>query len=111
MDHRIQTVLQFVQGHYCEGLTVTQSAGRVGLSRSRFEHLFKEETGVGFKQYLRQTRLLIAKELLLDWTLSIKQVATKVGYRWPADFSREFRNRFGISPSSYRRSTRTHPSR
>ncbi len=103
MDPRIRAVLDFAEEHYSDRLTVNMLAGMVGLSRYRFEHPFRRHVGMDFKRCQRLTRLRRAKELLADRTLSIKQVAARIGYTSPSDFSREFREEFGTPPSLYRR--------
>jgi AraC-like DNA-binding protein len=81
---------------------VRDVAARLGLSRSRFEHLFRDETGRAFRTALREVRLLLARNLLRDPSLRIKEVACTCGYRSVPSFSREFKRRFGRSPSRWR---------
>jgi AraC-like DNA-binding protein len=109
IDPRIRAALAYVADNYRGGLTVRAVAAWVGLSPTRFGHLFKSETGVTLKQCVREARLLRAKELLSGWTLSIKQVAAALGYSYPPDFTREFRSRFGATPCQYRRGVRPSP--
>jgi len=75
----------------------------VGLSRSRFEHLFSGETGTGFKPTLRQIRLSNSQSLLATSNLSIKEIAGLVGFRSAAAFSRAFNEYYGEPPSHWRR--------
>ncbi|MGH9452664.1 MAG: helix-turn-helix domain-containing protein [Terriglobia bacterium] len=103
MDPRVHEVLRHLEANYSEHLLVGRLAARVGLSRSRFEHLFKPETGTTVKAYLRRVRLLAASDLLGDWTLSVKEVAARVGYTWPSDLTRDFRKQFGMTPSRWRK--------
>jgi transcriptional regulator GlxA family with amidase domain len=102
MDPRIQRVLRAVEENCDRHFTAAQLAREVGLSRSHFERLFSHETGSTFRKHLREARLKRAEELLLDWRLSLKEIAGRVGYEHASSFTREFRRRFGISPSVYR---------
>jgi AraC-like DNA-binding protein len=43
-----------------------------------------------------------AAELLARGSLTVREVAQRVGYRQPAQFAKAFRRRHGLSPSSYR---------
>ncbi len=52
--------------------------------------------------YLKQTRMNLAAELLKDDNLTIAQVAYKVGIDDPYYFSKAFKSYFGIAPSKYR---------
>ncbi len=103
MDPRIEAARNLIQQHYAQRLTASAVARQSGLSRSRFEHLFKQESGLTFKAYLQALRVTKAKELLADWRLSIKQVAARVGYAHPPDLTRAFREQLGITPSEYRK--------
>jgi len=92
-----------VKSEFHRPLAVGDIASRVGLSRSRFETLFKRETGSHFKTYIRRVRLTEAKALLGNRRLRIKEVAFHVGYCWTPNFSRDFKNLFGTTPSHFRR--------
>jgi transcriptional regulator GlxA family with amidase domain len=80
-------------------------AVQAGLSRSRFEHLFREQTGQTFRAALREFRLAKGAGLLGDWTRRIKEVAGLCGYSSNESFAKVFRKRFGETPQGYRRST------
>jgi AraC family transcriptional regulator, arabinose operon regulatory protein len=103
MDPRIQAALGIIASEYRQALTIAHVAGRIGLSPSRLEHLLKTEVGQPFRSYLRETRLNEAEKLLADYRLSIKEVAGAVGYSYVPNFTRDFRNRFGMSPSNFRK--------
>jgi AraC-like DNA-binding protein len=105
MDTRIVHALKAMHGNFDQRLRVSRLAEQAGLSRSRFEHIFREQTGLSFKAMLQEFRLTVAERLLGDRRLSVKEVASLVGYSSSPTFSREFRKRFGIAPSPYRRST------
>jgi two-component system response regulator YesN len=81
---------------------VKRLAARLRLSPSRFEHLFKNQTGLGFKAFLLAARIAKAKDLLKDRTLRIKEVAAAVGYANVSNFTRDFTKYCGESPSRSR---------
>lgn len=102
-DHRIRRVLEVMEREYSSALTAIRLAGVLGLSRSRFEHLFKAETGGRFRPTLRQIRLSKAQTLLAKSSLSIKEVAFRVGFQSTPAFSRAFQKQYGQPPSQWRR--------
>jgi transcriptional regulator GlxA family with amidase domain len=104
-DYRIRRALQIMERDHSQPVRASQVAAAVGLSRSRFEHLFKGEAGAAFRPMLRMIRLAEAERLIADPRVSIKQVAARVGFRSAAAFSRAFKKRFGEPPSNWRRST------
>jgi len=78
----------------------------VNLSPSRFRHLFKQETGTTPAQYLKDIRLTRAEKMLRTTFLSIKQILKQVGIASNTHFVRDFRRKYGMTPTSYRRRLR-----
>jgi len=73
-------------------------ADGVGLSASRFGHLFREHTGLPFRRYVLLTRLQRAVgEIAVG--LSLTDAALAAGFADAAHLSRTFRRMFGIAPS------------
>jgi len=102
MDARVRATLDTVAGELEKPQLVKRLAARFHLSPSRFEHIFKRQTGEGFKPFLRTARIARAKDLLQDPALRIKEVAAAVGYTDASDFTRDFRKQYGESPSHSR---------
>jgi transcriptional regulator GlxA family with amidase domain len=92
-----------MEHEYGNHLTARYLAERLGISRSRFEHLFKAQTGESFRPTLRQLRLSKAQELLVKSSLSIKEIAGRVGFSGTPSFSRAFQRCYGQPPSRWRR--------
>jgi len=105
IDARIQGALEIMRSTCEASLTASGMAARLGLSRSRFEHLLHEQTGKTFGGTLSDFRLAKARALLADCTRRIKEIASLCAYSSTAGFTKAFRRRFGKSPSNYRRST------
>jgi AraC family transcriptional regulator of arabinose operon len=105
MDPRIKAALELLESSCGSHLNAAEMAANLGLSRSRFMHLFKRETGTTFRRELRQVRLSKAAGLLVDLRLRVKEIAFECGYAATPDLTRAFGREFGISPSQYRRGT------
>ncbi|WP_066627032.1 helix-turn-helix domain-containing protein [Labilibacter marinus] len=73
-----------------------------GISESGIHHNFKTIFGVPPIKFLQNSRLENARNLLIDTSTPITNIALDLGYNDSAHFSRSFRNKFGMSPSSYR---------
>lgn len=84
--------------------TVAEMAAEVGLSVSYFHQTFKESFGVPPQIFLLDLRLEAACRLLEHESNfdSIKQIARIVGCENESHFCREFKKKFGITPSQYR---------
>lgn len=108
IDGRIKLVIQLVEKQYeRDDPTLGKLAKQVGLSIWYLPRLFKKTTGISFGEYLRQLRLKKAALLLQDPTLSIKEIAAAVGYKYVSDFDHHFKSTFGMRPGEYRRSLST----
>ena len=103
-DYRIEAALELIRTNL-GGVSASAIASHLGLSRSRFEHLFKAETGTTFRAYLRQTRLSTALQFLVNSRLRVKEISAQCGYASTSNLSREFKREFGVTPSEYRHST------
>jgi len=105
-SHRIAHVLHFLRTHYAEPLDISTIARAARMSPSTLHHTFKEVTSVSPLQYLKQIRLHQARLLMLNDGLSSGEVADRVGYGSASQFSREFKRRFGMPPTSAAESLR-----
>jgi AraC-like DNA-binding protein len=99
----IRPVLAHVEEHYREPITLQEVAEVVHVSPSRVRHVFKEVTGVGFKEYLTQLRVAQAKRLLISTELPVAEVAQAVSYSNLSQFYKVFYRSASISPADYRR--------
>lgn len=77
-------------------------AKRLGLGYSWFRRMFKEYTGVSPAQYQLQLRLMRAKELLTDTSLTISEIAYSLKFENSGQFSTFFKKREGMTPSEFR---------
>jgi transcriptional regulator GlxA family with amidase domain len=102
-DPRILIALRVMEEGLFKPLTVRQLSSQVGLSSSRFVHLFTAEMGASFRTHLQELRLRQAQQLLRDCALSVKEVCYRVGYSHAPNFTRCFKQRFGKTPSQYKR--------
>ena len=103
LDPRIGWAIGEMQRRLGEPITLDDLARKVNLSRSRFAHLFREQTGFSPGRYLRDFRLDRARHLLETTFLSVKEVMAAVGINDPSHFSRDFHAAFGASPREWRK--------
>ena len=100
---QIRPVLAYVDGHCRESITLDDVAGVVHVSPSRVRHVFKDVTGVSFKEYVTQVRVAEAKRLLLSTDLSVSEIARAVSYTNLNQFYKVFYRSCAMSPGEYRR--------
>ena len=100
---QIRPVLAYVDGHCQESITLDDVAELVHVSPSRVRHVFKDVTGVSFKEYVTQVRVAEAKRLLLGTDLSVAEIARAVSYTNIHQFYKVFYRSCAMSPGEYRR--------
>ena len=93
---------KYIQSHFQKDISLDDVSRQVDISPYYFSKLFRQETGKTFIEYLTDTRINYAKELLLHPELSIKEVCRQSGYSDPNYFSRIFKKYEKVSPSEYR---------
>ncbi len=92
-----------IEVEYADDLDLETLARRIAASRRQLQRAFAEVGGTSFRLHLAQVRMRRAAELLQDGTMPVRDVASSVGYRQPAQFAKAFRRHQGTQPSSFRR--------
>jgi AraC-like DNA-binding protein len=98
----IARAFRFVELHYGHDIGVSDMARHAGLERTYFSAYFKKETGETPAAYLLAYRMARAENLLAEAELSVKEIASTVGYPDYFVFAKRFKKRHGCTPSSYR---------
>lgn len=101
-DGIITRAQDYIRQNFRRELTLEEVAQTVGISPYYFSKLFKEEANMNFTEYLTGIRIEVAKHLLSERELSIKQVCVDSGYANPNYFSRIFKKWVGITPTEFR---------
>ena len=91
------------EGYKDSGFDIEQLAESMKISRNALTKRLKEETGQTVSQLLKDYRLNIAREILLQnsGNRNITEIAYRVGFNDPKYFTRCFTKKYGISPSGY----------
>lgn len=96
-------IVRYVDGHYCEDLSLEGVAEAFHLSPSYLSSLFKQHACKGFRKYIIDRRIAKAKRLLTDTDLKVYEIAAQVGYLDPSSFVKLFEREAGVSPARFRR--------
>ena len=98
IDPRVARIVKDLQDDRGPTPSATHAAAAVGLSLSRFQHLFSAEVGVPFRRYRGWQRLRSAIRVAAAGS-SLTDAAHTAGFADQAHFSRAFRAAFGAPPS------------
>ncbi|MBW5445316.1 helix-turn-helix domain-containing protein [Cohnella sp. CFH 77786] len=83
-------------------MPVEKIASRLNLSKSYFQHIYKELFGCSVVSDIIHSRLEYAKYLLQNSSLSIVAISKMCGYENDTHFMRQFKRFFGVTPSQFR---------
>jgi transcriptional regulator GlxA family with amidase domain len=98
----VTTALVLLQEAGQEWLALEQLARKVGVNERRLTELFRKHLGMTVAEYQITQRLELARAKLRHSGLQIQLIAEQAGYQNASDFSRAFRQRYGLGPRDYR---------
>jgi AraC family transcriptional regulator len=102
MDRRIETAIVIIHKDIHHNVPISELAREVRLSTGHFIRLFKAETSLSPKQYVRYLRMKQAEALLHGSFLSVKEIAARLGAGDRSHFSRDFKKLYGHTPTTFR---------
>lgn len=94
-------VLEYIEQHLDQTLTLTELARQTNLSDFHFARMFKHAIGQAPHRYVLHRRLNLARQLLTQRQLSMTEIALRCGFSSASHFSNRFRADCGVSPSQY----------
>ena len=99
----IQQAIAYIAEHYKRNISTREIADAVYLSRSYMSELFTKTYGMAPHEYLTMYRLTRVKDCLIHTSASLSEIAEQTGFRDMFTLSRVFKQKFGMSPSEYRK--------
>lgn len=99
----IEQSLSFIEEHLAEEISTEELANTVGLSHFYFQRLFKRLVNKSVQEYVKLRRLAKVIEHLGNSKQRILDVALDYGFSSHANFTRAFKETYGITPEDYRR--------
>jgi AraC-like DNA-binding protein len=105
-DAEVGRVLALMHQQPSASWTIATLAREVGISRAVLAERFRQYLGEPPLAYLTRWRLQLGARMLSSTSLSVAQIASKVGYNSEPAFNRAFKRSFGNPPARYRNETR-----
>ncbi|HJW76346.1 MAG TPA: AraC family transcriptional regulator [Thermoleophilia bacterium] len=102
-DNQIGRAIALIHREPARPWTVVSLATEVAMSRSAFAARFTELVGEPAMHYVARWRMHVAMTWLTEEGLGLGEMASRLGYRSEAAFSRAFKRFIGVSPGSLRR--------
>ncbi len=104
----IAGIKQYINEHLAEDLSLARLAELFYFNASYLSRLFKAETGMSLSDYITESRVERAKQLLGEYRLKIYQVSSAVGFDSQHYFTRFFKKSTGMTPYEFRRLVNVH---
>lgn len=100
--HQRRQLVDFIETHLAEPLSLGQLAGLCALSEYHFARMFRESFGLPPHQYLLARRLNHARQLLRTTRMALGAIAIECGFASASHFNNRFRQAMGATPGEYR---------
>ncbi len=102
----IRQAQQFVSAHIREKLSVPMVARQVDVSPSYLTALFHKNLQISPGEYIRRIKLQESKQMIRENKYNFTEIAAQLQYSTVHHFSRQFKEKFGITPTEYAKSVR-----
>jgi len=103
-NKEVEKALTYIHNNLNKSLTLEEVASHVHLSSFYFSKLFKKETGKNFIHYINEKKMELAKEMLVNTSLSVDIISNNLGFSHTSYFCKVFRNKYKTTPKNYRES-------
>lgn len=97
-DERIKRILDYIEAHLSEELSIEDLSERFYISRFHMMRLFKKETGLSVYGYVTERRLFFARELIRQGEAATES-CFRAGFGSYSSFTRAYGKRFGTTPT------------
>ena len=101
-QHRVSRLMQYIQKHFREEISLEQAAEVAGMQRHSFCRFFKQITKHTFSDFLNRVRVAFAAQLLQHSELPITQIVFESGFNNISYFNRTFKKIYGQTPKELR---------
>jgi len=101
-EPRVRRALLLMEQNLTRPVPIATVAQELGVSVRQLERLCREHVGVGPASLYRQLRMRYANWLIQNTDRSVTEIAIEAGFADCAHFSRQFKESYGLSPSTRR---------
>ncbi|WP_108671615.1 AraC family transcriptional regulator [Peribacillus acanthi] len=102
---RMLESIQYIEGNLDNDLCIDDIAAIACMSKFHFQRMFNMLTGYTVSEYIRNRRITVAAQELVNTSSKVIDVAMKYRYESPESFTKAFRRIHGISPSAVKKNS------
>ena len=100
-DYKVARIKNFIRRNYKE-MNLDIIAGEMNLNPKYISRMFKETTGISYKDFHLDTKMDAAKSLLEGTSFNVDEISYQLGYQNPESFMRIFKRKNNLTPTEYR---------
>lgn len=100
----IKTIINYINSNIQQEIYLTDIAKEINFDECYITRFFKKYVGMTCFDYINFSRVNLAAELLLSSNLSVTEIGLEVGYKNTSYFLKRFKEKYGTTPNSYRKS-------
>lgn len=104
---RMLDSMEYIESNLDNELYIDDIAAIACMSKFHFQRMFNMLTGYTVSEYIRNRRITVAAQELVNTKSKVIDVAMKYGYESPESFSKAFRKIHGISPSDAKKDSQS----
>ncbi|MCK5214004.1 MAG: response regulator [Candidatus Omnitrophica bacterium] len=100
-EYKVERIKSFIQRNYNE-VTLDIIAEEMCLSSKYVSRMFKEQTGMSYRDFYIEAKMEAAKQMLKNTAFNVDEISYQLGYQNPESFMRIFKSKMRLTPSQYR---------
>lgn len=103
----VKKIDEFIKNNYEKNITYDKLSEIFKINSTTMKSCYKSVFGQTIKEAITSKRLEVAADFLNNTSISITEIAIRVGFTDHAKFSNTFKNKFNLTPSEYRKISKT----
>ncbi len=103
VDNITLSILDDIKLSYQSPPSLEMLSNQYHLNRTSIAEKFKQATGMTISNYITETRLIVAKDLLVGTLLPIEEISERIGFKEVSSFHRLFKKQIKLTPGAYRK--------
>jgi len=96
---------KFIEENITQKITLAMLSDHVHLSKEYIAYIFKKNIGKTVIEYVNERKMMLAKHMVQEGMLSLRDIAENLGYENYGYFSRVFKKHFNTSPIEFKKSS------
>lgn len=100
---KVEEIMKYISENFRDDISANDLTKHFGYTPNYISKLFKECSGMGYREYLVMHRLKNAEYMLAKTDKSVQEVAISCGFNDSNYFSMIFKRKYGVAPSTYRK--------